>query len=455
MKVKDAVKLMKYKALSLLLATLLAVFLLLPVRSLRMEHKKHAEYTEKELARKELISVKDAIQLDLNTSLQYAEFLELFIQNNQEPTQAELVKVAQLLRNDHHAIDSVSLAKNGEVSFVYPLQGNEAALGMDLLSDPTRRDAVMEAIEERTAVAQGPVRSKAGGNKIFNRQPIYIGEEEEKFWGIATVALDFDDLLERNGIEKQQGDYYLALKIEENATDNVTNVIWGYPYIFDKDALKETISLPNESWTVAIYPREGWAGIKTFFVREMVFYYALILLIFIFMYKFSQSFFEKREQAQMDLLTQTLNKQTFENMVRNRLQIPFAKGAIILIDLNEFKQVNDQHGHLVGDQILKEVSARIKNVLRPTDQIGRIGGDEFMLFLRNADSALDVKHIMKYVYDAFSTPIQLRDQEFNIDFEMGYALIKKERSFEELFEKADRHMYMSKRFNKVVDQKPI
>lgn len=87
-----------------------------------------------------------------------------------------------------------------------------------------------------------------------------------------------------------------------------------------------------------------------------------------------------RKMASTDPLTNLLNRAAFEHQVREYLKDENAAGAFILIDLDHFKQVNDQLGHPMGDQVLKETATMIQSVFRDGDLVGRIGGDEFCVF---------------------------------------------------------------------------
>ena len=93
---------------------------------------------------------------------------------------------------------------------------------------------------------------------------------------------------------------------------------------------------------------------------------------------------ELQRQAHIDPLTGLLNRRAIENRLSFELEAPLdsqAPGAVLMLDLNDFKAINDQHGHLCGDQVLKKTSTVIRATLRTNDIIGRWGGDEFLVVL--------------------------------------------------------------------------
>lgn len=97
-------------------------------------------------------------------------------------------------------------------------------------------------------------------------------------------------------------------------------------------------------------------------------------------------------------------------------------GALFFIDLNQFKAVNDEYGHLAGDQVLREVALRLKDVLRRSDIAGRIGGDEFALVIEGIENRSDVAALADKVASALEVPIELDGATVKIGASIGIAL---------------------------------
>ena len=91
---------------------------------------------------------------------------------------------------------------------------------------------------------------------------------------------------------------------------------------------------------------------------------------------------ELRHDAQTDGLTGVLNKRTTEALINEILeQRPHEKGTFIILDVDKFKEVNDHYGHAVGDIVLSTLGQTLRNYFRENDIIGRIGGDEFVIYM--------------------------------------------------------------------------
>ncbi len=97
------------------------------------------------------------------------------------------------------------------------------------------------------------------------------------------------------------------------------------------------------------------------------------------------------------------------------------RGALFFIDLNDFKLVNDQHGHAAGDQVLREVALRLQDTIRASDLVGRIGGDEFALIVEGAESQNDVAVLADKVARSIEAPIDVEGAIVQVGASIGIA----------------------------------
>jgi diguanylate cyclase (GGDEF)-like protein len=97
------------------------------------------------------------------------------------------------------------------------------------------------------------------------------------------------------------------------------------------------------------------------------------------------------------------------------------RGALFFIDLNDFKLVNDEHGHAAGDNVLREVALRLQDTVRSSDLVGRIGGDEFALIIEGVESQSDVAVLAEKVAHAIEEPIELDHATVHVGASIGVA----------------------------------
>lgn len=150
-------------------------------------------------------------------------------------------------------------------------------------------------------------------------------------------------------------------------------------------------------------------------------------------------------QADFDKLTKLLNRQGLEKQLTSLMK-PANQFALILIDLNGFKQINDIYGHKTGDDILVFVADRIKKSLRPADVGGRWGGDEFVLLLKDA-TELQTRQLVELLVKRIAKPYYLPDFETNVvvGASCGVAFYPQHsKDLQTLLHLADKAMYLAK-----------
>ena len=156
---------------------------------------------------------------------------------------------------------------------------------------------------------------------------------------------------------------------------------------------------------------------------------------------------QAREQALHDGLTGLPNR----TLLLQRLEHAELRGrrldkvaALLFVDLDQFKMVNDCHGHAVGDQLLVAVAQRLTAVLRPGDTLARLSGDEFVIFCEDLDSAAQVDMIAARLGAAIAAPFDLSGTEVDVSASVGIAYSSGQ-SAEQLLDDADTAMYQAKR----------
>jgi diguanylate cyclase len=129
---------------------------------------------------------------------------------------------------------------------------------------------------------------------------------------------------------------------------------------------------------------------------------------------------------------------TLERSKRNR-----AEFALLMVDLNGFKAINDTYGHGAGDQVLRTVAQRLMATVRGSDTVARLGGDEFVLLIESFEDADELVHLGRKLIAAISADIPLADQgQVNVGASVGFALFPRNGAdLDSLLDTADRGMY--------------
>ena len=177
---------------------------------------------------------------------------------------------------------------------------------------------------------------------------------------------------------------------------------------------------------------------------------AIVHLLVIFIVE--KNTFVKKElsyKATHDDLTGLTNRNYFKNIVEDIIDNHYIEpnniSAILFIDLDKFKDINDTLGHKFGDEVLIEISKRFKAIMRNNDTICRHGGDEFLIVIKDISHMEDIIHIVRKIMDNVSEPIHLEQQTINLTISMGISLFPNDgNTVDDLLKNADSAMYKAK-----------
>lgn len=152
--------------------------------------------------------------------------------------------------------------------------------------------------------------------------------------------------------------------------------------------------------------------------------------------------------SQTDALTQTLNRNIMLDRIKQAISIArrqHSQFALLFIDLDNFKPVNDQYGHGAGDEVLQQVSARLRSAIRESDAISRHGGDEFLLLLNNIKHKGDVNRFATKMTHLLAQPYKITNANVSLSASIGVASFPADGvSAQKLISHADAAMYRVK-----------
>jgi len=156
--------------------------------------------------------------------------------------------------------------------------------------------------------------------------------------------------------------------------------------------------------------------------------------------------------AYHDPLTGLINRTFLKEKLKSLMNYSLKhnkKLAIVFMDLDNFKMINDSFGHEAGDSLLIEIAKRLKKSVRKEDIISRIGGDEFVIVLNNIDKKEEIVSVLEKIRNSFITPIIIKGHKIYISFSMGVAIFPDDSdNLEELLQFADIAMYDAKKKGK-------
>jgi diguanylate cyclase (GGDEF)-like protein len=150
-----------------------------------------------------------------------------------------------------------------------------------------------------------------------------------------------------------------------------------------------------------------------------------------------------------DELTGLPNRRLFAARLTNAIDYAERRNtnlAVVVVDVNDFKTINDSMGHLAGDQVLREVSASLRKNIRASDTVARLGGDEFIIVATDMSSEGAVERFVKSLQNAIERPIMVNDQAMVVSASLGFSIYPRDaKDATKLLRVADQRMYALKR----------
>ena len=257
--------------------------------------------------------------------------------------------------------------------------------------------------------------------------------------------------------------YELSIQYADNLplinmfTENMTSLESN---LFPKFESNKYITIGQDKISIKISKQLGFKQNSIVMILIIV---LVVIVIYVAVYKYMKMHFESEriknkaeqklyQQANYDQLTGLANRHYFEDyfsriLLSHKRQVK--KLALLYIDLNDFKEVNDNLGHHVGDALLQEASVIISQAIRGDDLASRFGGDEFVVLLDQVGNEQDVKRVINRLTEVFSNVEFIDHYKIKLSASVGYAIYPDNgETFESMLKVADKNMYKHKRAQK-------
>lgn len=264
-----------------------------------IEKERHHQHN-RSIALGQISAVKERLEKTINTTYALTHWMIAYVSLNPDLSYLDFERLAKELLAHDRNIRHVALAKDNVITHIYPLAGNEKALGLKYLEHPEQRDAVLKAIETKDTVVAGPVRLVQGGTGFVSRTPIYLAPHDGsagngRYWGLTSVVIDAETLFKEAGL-LNNAEFEFAIR-EKDGTGASGDVFFGDKSIFQSDPVVTDVVLPQGSWQLAAMPKAGWtASVARFWLRAVRLSISLLIGSLVFLFLRSQQNIIKKEE---------------------------------------------------------------------------------------------------------------------------------------------------------------
>lgn len=371
------------------------------------------------IAKLNAVTYGQRIENDIENGIEITDTLkQVLINGNGQIT--NFSKITENLMS--YSIQSVQLAPNGVVTEIYPEEGNETGK-IDLLRDKDRGKISRYAKEQHITIIQGPIKLKQGGSGLVVRNPIYLEDEngQEYFWGFTVVILRVPEIFEDSTNALSKFKYNYRLSREASVLDKkYVEVDANCDKMIRPVTYKLTVG--KEKWKLEIMPRAGWSNSKTLY---LIFIGGLSLVLLLtglttVLFLLDERRVELKELAHKDGLTKLYNRYGFDEMAEKMIsKNPKEHCVAVLLDVDDFKLINDMYGHAYGDKALISLAENMRKFFPSSALLGRNGGDEFCILLPNCT----MEEMKESLIEFTKTPktFSYKGQTYSFCISLGYA----------------------------------
>lgn len=383
------------------------------------------------------------IDRELNSLLFISSGLSSYLTVYHKELQPEKVEaiLADLYARSQH-VRNLGVAVNYRITYVYPLEGNEKILGVDFRDLPLQWPQVKQAVETRKGVLAGPLALVQGGNGLIYRYPVFV---DGAYWGILSTVINTETFLQAAFQEISDTDFEFAIRVGNKPA---SAAFYGEPALFnDPGAFIMVSQVPNGHWEWAIKSKEQGTPKQILMMAAMGGLISLLLGSLVFYFTLERT--RLTVHAMYDSLTGLANRrllhdrmhQAYEQARRFRRSM-----AVIYVDLDYFKSINDTYGHDFGDELLKVFANKLSGCIRHVDTLSRIGGDEFVILLEEIADPQDTRLIADNIMQTFGEPVPIFDMNIRIELSLGIAIYQPESglALQALLKQADVALYEAK-----------
>ncbi len=352
----------------------------------------------------------------------------------------------------HKTLRSTTLLEGDVITATFP--PNAALLGMDVGHHSVQGEAVAEMRALGDALVTGPVSLAQGGVGLIIRAPVWMGDNAtpESYWGHVSMVIDAGRL--EAILRKYSELFRVSVVLTDLDGRGTTSALrLGSSGVFTEASHLLDFGVPGERWRLTAsavdYVREfpsSWLGMLVGAVMAVCSGIGVWMLVVT-----SSALRSKNEQleqlAMTDALTRVHNRRFVLSLCQEHLDRHASGGpafSLLLLDLDHFKNINDEYGHAAGDDVLRGVVAVLQQGVRGADAIGRWGGEEFVVLAPDTDKrgAFELAERLRTAIN--NVVISTSRTALRVTASFGVATCEQGETCAHLLERADRALYLAK-----------
>ncbi len=431
----------------------------------------------------ELMFVKTNMEHLIASRVMAIEGLKAYIEIKPDFNQKEFNDFAEdIYESSNDVVRNIYFLKDTTITHAYPEKEVKSFVGTDLSLNIKQKSWVNYAKESLKTIITAPVKLIEGGTGIIVRVPI---TRQGEYYGQVSIVFSYDKTMRASGLIDLGKENNIELTKKDEFTDN-DKVVWAntnHTELMKKDYVSEYVNLYESKMELKIIPKEGFSGNSILFYVIFAVGFIVALISSILIYKLLTITFVLKEKncdlgikvnqlrdqekqqyiqyveikeqkeyieflADCDYLTGLFNRKRFTEDIKSFIE-KNGKGTILLLDIDNFKNINDTQGHYYGDIVLKHIATILRTSLNDEEVVYRIGGDEFIVHLPAIHENDVIEATVSLVLKALKEENCVDHNKHHITASVGIAKYPlNANSVDELLKKSDIAMYQAKKDGK-------
>lgn len=244
--------------------------------------------------------IRAQLEGDIHSNAQLVQGLVASIKADPDMSQAHFTALARHLLEQHSQLRNIAAAPDLVIRYMYPVAGNEAAIGLDYRSLPDQIDVVLLARDTGKLIIAGPVDLVQGGRGFIARIPVFLNPDNSngsRFWGLVSLVIDQDRLYRSSGLLDESQDIIVTIRGKDGSGERGER-FFGPDDVFSRQPERLDVKLPHGSWQLAAVPNEGWEPEPGHFLQFNLAITCIGLALLISSFLLGRSYRTNRENAQ-------------------------------------------------------------------------------------------------------------------------------------------------------------
>jgi diguanylate cyclase (GGDEF)-like protein len=401
--------------------------------------------------------VKTRTELLVHANMLPLEVMKSSIEDNPAMDQKQFERLVKRFDRHQLHIQRFIMAPDMVVQNVFPPFSDEPLSGLELVEEPGLWSGASQAIKKKKTIVSGPFDMQSRGHGLVIWTPVLFGEELNRVWGVVGAVIDHKLLLQDAGIDALITTNQIFLKDHQNLQN--LNINEPQPVVASQQKSIARIRLPFGDWQLIAgssnspwyldsrYQDYGLLILGLLFLAGMA---GLVAWTYLRALRQRMRDHKKLElQRRYDSITNLPKRSLFltrlGKMIAQADEKEIQPFALLYIDLDYFKQVNDMLGYPGGDQFLRKLSNRMQNALQPDDILARSGSDEFVMTVQNIHRRDQIETFANDLLKELGKPMRISGHTIASSCSIGIALYPRDGDDAiTLLRHADRAMYQAK-----------